>query len=123
MKGKMSETFEELRIWQEARALCNEMYKHFGESRNYAYRDQIIRASMSVMNNIAEGFDRNSTKQFLYFLNIAKGSCSEVKSMLYLAIDQNMIPKEDAEVLKDKADSLVKMIGKFRSHLNHSLPK
>ena len=79
-------TFEDLRIWQEARGLVKEIYSIFGVSRpaekDYSFRDQVQRASVSIMNNIAEGFERNSDAEFARFLIIAKGSCGEVRSLL-----------------------------------------
>ena len=86
-----AQTFEELRIWQQARKQAKEVYTEFGgesvSSRDFGFRDQIQRAGVSVMNNIAEGFERHSPTEFAHFLNIAKASCGEVRSMLYLAED------------------------------------
>ncbi|MEM1442977.1 MAG: four helix bundle protein [Verrucomicrobiota bacterium] len=87
--------FEDLRIWQQARVLARNTYQDFGAStpaeRDFGFRDQIQRAAVSVMNNIAEGFERNSPKEFAHLLGVAKGSCGEVRSMLYLAEDLNYI--------------------------------
>ncbi len=83
-------SLEELRIWQGARAFVN----------------QIQRAAVSVMNNIAEGFDYGSDPMFIKFLDIAKASCGEVKSMLYLAEDRNYCSNEKASELREKSKSI-----------------
>jgi four helix bundle protein len=83
------ERFEDIIAWQKAKELSVRVYSLFSESRDFGFRDQIERASVSVMNNIAEGFERKSNKEFIHFLFIAKGSCGEVRSMLYLAKELN----------------------------------
>ena len=92
--------FEDLRIWQQARILAGSVYRDFGSStpaeRDFGFRDQIQRAGVSVMNNIAEGFERNSQKEFAHLLGVAKGSCGEVLSMFYLAEDLDYISTETA---------------------------
>ncbi len=77
--------FEDIIAWQKAQDLAVVIYKSFEKSRDYGFKDQIQRASVSISNNIAEGFDRMSDKEFVRFLYIAQASCSEVKSMLYLS--------------------------------------
>ena len=90
---------ENMRIWQEARVFTNDIYKMMSSCRDYGFRDQIQRASVSIMNNIAEGFESGSDAKFISFLNIAKGSCSEVKSMLYLCEDLNYCTNKERETL------------------------
>jgi four helix bundle protein len=93
--------FEELWIWQQARELVKEVYSDFGASsaafRDYGYKDQIQRAAVSIMNNIAEGFERHTNAEFARFLDIAKGSCGEVRSLYYTAEDLNYLGSETAE--------------------------
>jgi four helix bundle protein len=79
------ERFEDLLVWQKSRKLVFEIYKIFSKSRDFSFRDQIQRASVSIMNNVAEGFERKGNKEFIRFLFMAKGSCGEVRSMLYTA--------------------------------------
>lgn len=79
--------FEDLRVWQSARELYSLTSSAFCESKKFFFRDQIMRAALSVSNNIAEGFERKTNKEWIYFLYVAKGSCGEVRSMLYLAKD------------------------------------
>ena len=104
------QNFEELIIWQEARKLCTRIYADFKRIRDYGFNDQIQRAAVSIMNNIAEGFDRSKiskdNKQFISFLNIASGSSGEVKSMLYLAQDLNYLSQEEAEKLRSECISI-----------------
>jgi four helix bundle protein len=90
--------------------LSVEVYKHFENSKDYGFRDQIQRASVSVMNNIAEGFERKSNKEFRFFLFVAKGSCGEVRSMLILAQELNKINKDQAQPLQVLAEGISRMI-------------
>ena len=102
--------FEDLLIWQEARKLCTAIYATLADNRDWGFKDQIQRAAVSIMNNIAEGFERNKftkeNKQFISFLNIANGSCGEVKSMLYLAQDLSYIEPQQAEKLRNDCLSI-----------------
>ena len=83
----MERIIENLFIWKETRIFVNSIYRMMGNCKDYGFKDQIQRASISIMNNIAEGSESGSDAKFINFLNIAKGSCSEVKSMLYLCED------------------------------------
>ena len=83
----MERNIENLYIWQEARIVVNDIYKMMQNCRDYGFKDQIQRAAISIMNNIAEGSESGSDAKFINFLYIAKGSCGEVKSMLYLCED------------------------------------
>ncbi len=87
----MIKSFEEILAWQKSKELSKSLYQIFKDSNDFGFRDQIQRASVSIMNNIAEGFERNSKNEFKYFLNISKGSCGEVRSMLILAKELNKI--------------------------------
>ena len=77
--------FEDIIAWQKAKELTIIIYSEYKNSKDFGFRDQIQRASVSVMNNIAEGFERKTNKEFKQYLFIAKGSCGEVRSMLYLS--------------------------------------
>ena len=94
--------YEDLIIWQLARTLVGKIYTSLQDVKDYGFKDQIQRASVSVMNNIAEGFQRHKfttdNKTFISYLNIAYGSCGEVKSMLYIAEDIRYL---DAVILKE----------------------
>lgn len=91
------EKFEDIVAWQIARQLANQIHNDLKGCRDWSFIDQIQRACLSIMNNIAEGFDRKGDKEFIRFLVIAKGSCAEVRSMLYLADDYGYIVKDKTE--------------------------
>jgi four helix bundle protein len=78
--------FEDIIAWQKAQDIAVEIYSVFKNNKDFGFRDQIYRAAVSISNNIAEGFDRSSDAEFVRFLYISLGSCSEVKSMLYLSV-------------------------------------
>jgi four helix bundle protein len=113
-----AERFEDLRIWQQARVVTNDVYDALVSCRDYAFRDQIQRAAVSSMNNIAEGFERRRTKDFGHFLDIAKASSGEVRSMLYLAEDRKYLSLESANAIRDKACGLSAGIAAFRRTLS-----
>ncbi len=94
-------SFEDILAWTKAKELNILIFSLFVNTKNYSFKDQIQRASVSIMNNIAEGYERNGNKEFRNFLYIAKGSCAEVRSMLYLALELKYISKNDfAEAFK-----------------------
>ena len=101
--------FEDLEVWQMARQLTREIYLALKENKDFWFRDQIQRASISIMNNIAEGFERFSQQEKLQFYRYAKSSASEVRSMLYVAEDINYIWEDQITLLQEK----VLLIGKF----------
>ena len=104
-----------------------EIFKSYTESekfsRDFALKDQINAASGSIMDNIAEGFERSGRKVFINFLSIAKGSCGEIKSQLYRALDRNYILQPHFDYLWNKADVLGKKIGAFINYLAASTYK
>jgi four helix bundle protein len=91
--------FEDIIAWQKAGVLSSSIYSVFSPIKDYGFKDQIQRASISVMNNIAEGFERKTNNDFKHFLFISKGSCGEVRSMLYIAKSLNYIDKEHFDKL------------------------
>lgn len=84
-------SFEEIIAWQQSKSFTIQIYKTFRDNRDVSFKNQIERASVSIMNNIAEGFERQTNKEFKNFLYIAKGSAGEVRSMLSLALDLGYI--------------------------------
>jgi len=108
--------FEDIIAWKRSQELAVFVYKQYKDNRDYGFRDQIQRASVSISNNIAEGFDRNSNKEFKYFLYIAKGSCSEVRSMLYIALELEYISKTEFNKLYNLTIEISKILsGLIRS--------
>jgi four helix bundle protein len=104
------ERFEDIIAWQKAKGLSVRIYTIFAESKDFGFKDQIQRASVSIMNNIAEGFERKSNNEFKQFLFIAKGSCGEVRSMLYLAKELNKISDNDFESLFALSEEISKIL-------------
>ena len=105
--------FEDLFIWQKARELTREVYKISNNWNDRSLQDQIRRAAVSVLSNIAEGFERGTKDEFLYFLYIARGSAGEVRAQLYVAIDQKFIPEGEFKRVHDLADYESRLIAKF----------
>jgi four helix bundle protein len=117
------ETFEDLKIWQEARKLTVEMYaitKRPSFSKDFEMINQMRRGLISITSNIAEGFERGSNREFIYFLTIAKGSSGEVRSHVYLALDQGYIDNQECEQLVINLKKLSSMLSNFLKHLKDS---
>ena len=113
-------TFEELDIWQLGREICHDVWDKFENTslgRDFELRNQMNGSSGSIMDNIAEGFERNGRKEFIQFLSYSKGSCGELRSQLYRAFDRKHISKEEFEFLKVKTITESKKIGSFMSYL------
>jgi four helix bundle protein len=117
------ERFEDLEVWKLSRSLANLIYNvsSVGNfARDFALRDQIRRASISVVSNIAEGFERDGDKEFIQFLFMAKGSCGEVRAQLYLASDRAYLSEEQFSTLTRHATELSRMISGLIKYLRHS---
>jgi four helix bundle protein len=113
--------FEELAIWQKARLLSKDIFLFTEESgfkKDYKLIDQINAASGSIMDNIAEGFERSSKLEFINFLSYSKGSAGEVKSQLYRALDRNYLNEEKFQHFYSRTDEITKMSTVFISYLN-----
>jgi len=120
------ERFEDIKAWQEARKLVKEVYrvccvKAF--NNDYSLMDQIRRASVSIMANIAEGFSRQGNKEFVQFLFIAKSSAAEVQSHLYVALDQCYIQREDFGQLSESLEKTQRQISNFIKYLKGTFTK
>ncbi len=119
------ESFEDLRTWQGGIELVKEIYviTKVGEiSKDFGLRDQIRRASVSIPTNIAEGFERQSTKEYLYFLNIAKGSSGEVRSLLRVSFEIGYLNKTDYERLNNLVTVLSKQLFKQINAIKNATP-
>ncbi len=109
--------------WQKARGLTKEIYSHTRTgtfAKDFGLRDQIQRASVSIMGNVAEGFDRGGDKEFIQFLSVSKGSFGEVKSHLYVALDQQYIVQEQFNRLYGCADEVGRLLAGFMAYLKQS---
>jgi len=114
--GKI-EKFEDLIAWQKARELTNQIYeitRHNDFTRDFGLKNQIQRASVSIMSNIAEGFERGGRAEFHQFLSIAKASCAEVRSQLYVALDAGYLSRSVFNKLLTLAEEVGKIIGGLR---------
>ncbi|MBA7659691.1 MAG: four helix bundle protein [Calditrichaeota bacterium] len=116
-------SFEEIEAWKKARELTYEIYTvtsagHF--AKDLALRDQIRRASVSIMSNISEGYERGGNKEFIQFLSVAKGSAGEVRSQLYVANDQGYLTKSEFDRLSGLAAEVSQIINGLMSYLKQS---
>ena len=114
--------FEDIMAWQKARQVTNIIYtvtKNGDFAKDFGLRDQIRRASVSIMANIAEGFARRSDKDFAYFLNISRSSAAEVRSHLYVAVDQGYIRQNEFNEIYEELEETSKMIFALVRHLVH----
>ncbi|MHB2153635.1 four helix bundle protein [Calditrichota bacterium GD2] len=117
------EHFKDIDSWKEARLLVSKIYLITSKgsfAKDYGLKDQIQRASVSIMSNIAEGFDSGSNKMFINFLNYAFRSASEVESLLYIAIDLKYINSNEFEELNQKIAKIKNLIGGFIQYLKKS---
>lgn len=114
--------FEDLPCWQKARELCQAVFEMINQGkfqRDFSLKDQIWRAAGSVMDNIAEGFDDSSSREFIKFLGYSQRSCGEVQSQLYRALDCQYINKERFEGVYELASECRKQIKGFRKYLRN----
>ena len=115
--------FEDIEAWKDARALVKHVYAATNQgpfARDFGLRDQIRRSAVSIMANIAEGFERKNSKELAYFLRVARGSCAEVQSHLYVAIDADLISKEEFQRLQSEAAKTGRKISGFQRYLKSS---
>jgi four helix bundle protein len=115
--------FEDLEVWQDARALVRRVYPlsaKFPNHETFGLTNQLKRAAVSVMSNIAEGFERGSNKEFVQFLFIARASCAEVRSHLYVALDLNYAPQSEIEEAREHSERLSRRLKTLIDYLQHS---
>ena len=120
MAGKISD-FQELIAWQKARALTAEIYKVTADgkfARDFSLRDQIRRAAVSVMSNVAEGFERGRPTEFHQFLSVAKASCGELRSQLFVALDAGYLGQHEFGALMRDAIEVGKIVGGLRAAIS-----
>lgn len=117
------EKFEDIKSWQIARQATNLIFELSSKgqfAKDFTLVNQIRRSSISIMSNIAEGFERGGDKEFINFLSIAKGSCGEARSQLYIALDRNYITQAEFDFAYSQLDETGKLIGGFMNYLRKS---
>ena|ERR1700712_2673720 len=117
------ERFEDLTSWQKARELNRMLYQASNRgafAKDFGLRDQMRRASISVMSNIAESFERGGDKEFIQYLSIAKGSCGELRAQLYAALDGAYLNESEFKELSDQSVEVSRLISGFMTYLRRS---
>ncbi len=114
------ENFEEIESWKEARNLARQIYTQFKGCKDSGFKEQIQRAAISIMSNVAEGFDRGSNRELVQFLIIARGSAAEVRSLSYAALDIGYLTKDQCNSNLDKCTKLSSLINGFIRYLNNT---
>lgn len=115
------EKFEDLEIWNKSREICIDIETLFETTnlgKRFSMKDQMDRSSGSIMDNIAEGFERNGNREFVNFLSFSKGSRGELKSQLYRALNKNLISQSEFDNLSVKIELVKNKIGAFMKYLN-----
>ncbi len=116
-------SFEDLKVWKDCRILVKSIYQCTASgkfNKDFGLKEQIQRASVSIMNNIAEGFERNNNKEYIKFLGYSKGSAAEVRSMLYVATDLDYISKENFNALHQLSVNINTQISNFIKYLKNN---
>jgi four helix bundle protein len=117
------ERFEDIESWKKSRELTKQVYEitSIGEfKRDFGLKDQLRKAAVSILSNIAEGFERGGDQEFLQFLAVAKGSCGEVRAQLYVALDQGYLPRDRFESLTALTNEISRLISGFMQYLRQS---
>jgi four helix bundle protein len=116
--------FEDILAWKKSRELLKKVYditKNTDFKRDYNLKSQILRAGISLMSNIAEGFSRRTNKEFVQYLFIAKGSLAEIQSQLYIALDQNYINRNEFKDVYSHCEEIAKQISGFIKYLKSTI--
>ena len=104
------DAFENLEVWKRGCRLSVNIYKVLADCKDYGFKDQVFRAVISVPSNIAEGYERNSRKEYIRFIKIAKGSCGEMRTQLYIGIEAEILDREIAMPFVEETSQLSKML-------------
>ena len=116
------QSFEELEVWQRGCRLTVDIFKVFADCKNFSFKDQVQRAALSIPSNIAEGSERGSSKDFAHFLNIAKGSCGELRTQLYIARKLEFLTKPSFNALIKESKELSAMLEGLRRSILSRVP-
>jgi len=111
--GEKVGKFEDLEVWKEGMRLAIKIYEALNTCRDYGLRDQMQRAAVSIASNIAEGYERNTNKDFIHFLYIAKSSCSELRTQIYLAVEIGVLGKATGNELLESTRKISAMLHNF----------
>jgi len=109
---------ENLEVWKRSAALSAEIYRYFHDAKDWGFRDQITRSGLSVPSNIAEGVERSSDKESVRFLDIAQGSCAELKTQIYIGMKIDYIDTESGIKWTSEISEINRMLGGLKKHLN-----
>ena len=112
------QSFKDLVVWQKAQELSLDIYREFSSCKDYGFKDQIQRATLSIMNNVAEGYGRRSDRALINFLNIARGSAAEVESMIFMAHKLGYIDLNTQNRLLRQIDEVAKLLTAFINKIN-----
>lgn len=114
------DSFERLDVWKRSARLCVDVYRLLEDCRDRVFKDQITRSVLSVPSNVAEGYERNSRTEYARFLKIAKGSCGELRTQLYIGIEIGIIAKSEGMVLVREATEIARMLQGILNSLSKS---
>ena len=114
--------FENLNVWKRAVGLCSEVYRGMAQLRDFGFKDQITRSALSIASNIAEGYERDTSKDRVRFLNYAKASCAELRTQIYIGIEIDYIDKAQGMQWLNEAKQLSKMTYGLIKALNDKEP-
>ena len=116
-------SFEDLEVWQRGCRLAVDVFKTFARCRNFTMQDQVQRSALSIPSNVAEGYERNSNKEFIRFLNIAKGSGGELRTQLYIPRKLEFLTKPDFNRLVEESKEISKMLHGLSKAVSKRLSK
>ncbi|TDB02882.1 four helix bundle protein [Halomonas marinisediminis] len=108
--------FEDLEVWKRAARLSTNIYQHFSDSRDFGFKDQITRSSLSIASNIAEGYERIGEKDRIRFLNYAKGSCGELRTQIYIGTQIGYIDRQVGKLWVEETHELSRMLYGLMNH-------
>ncbi len=117
------DSFEKLDVWTRSSRLCIALYRELKESRDWGFKDQITRAALSIPSNIAEGYERSSCKEYVQFLRIAKGSCGELRTQLFIGAEAGLIDNAIANTWVEESKQIGRMLGAMISRLSREVAK
>ena len=115
--------FEDLVVWKRSARLSSDVYKELRELKDFEFKDQITRSSLSVPSNIAEGYERKSIKELIHFLSIAKGSCGELRTQIYIGIDIGYIKPEIGQLWIEETRQISMMLSGLMKNKTTKLHK